>query len=520
MRREEMISSERYCSSCGAANAQDAESCFACGLSLKITLPLPLEPISSNSLHLLQERYRILAQVGKGGFSAVYKAVDTLFNEHPVASKAITLSGLKPQEVIEATEAFNREMLVLSGLKHPNLPRIYNHFSDTECWYLAMDFIEGSTLEKHLEKMLEARLPVGEALEIGLMLCSVLEYLHNRQPAIIFRDLKPANVMLRPDGRIALHFKPGQARDTMPFGSPGYAAPEQYGKAQTTPRTDIYGLGVMLHQLLTGDDPSQSPFRFAPLQLQDQPALAGLEPLIMQMVEMDAAKRPESVVAVKQELQRIAHAWSMQYMYGLQAYDVQGAQAGYRPASTRPLSWQTIVPAAGGIAQGTGTTVAARGGQMIILQQPGSRMGTGWSISPPASSASSASARARGGGGAGARYWAMGAPQKRRNAMAIASLVFGIISILTPFASCPLSITMASHFGSAGFRLFYILPAVILITPPVLAVVFGHIGKRRANTVPGMGTSDGFAIAGLTLGYIFGSIYLLAICTILTLFVR
>lgn len=517
-----MISSERYCSSCGAANAQDAESCFACGLSLKITLPLPLplEPISSNSQYLLQERYRILAQVGKGGFSAVYKAVDTLFNEHPVAIKAITLSGLKPQEVIEATEAFNREMMVLSGLKHPNLPRIYNHFSDTECWYLAMDFIEGTTLEKHLEKMLEERLPVGEVLEIGLMLCSVLEYLHNRQPAIVFRDLKPANVMLRLDGRIALidfgiarHFKPGQARDTMPFGSPGYAAPEQYGKAQTTPRTDIYGLGVMLHQLLTGDDPSQSPFRFVPLQLQDQPALAGLEPLIMQMVEMDAAKRPESIVAVKQELQRISHGWSMQYIYGLQAYGVQGAQAGYRPAATRPLSWQTIVPPAAGIAQGTGAPVAARGGQMIILQQPG----TGGSIS---SSASSSSARARGGGGAGARYWAMGAPQKRRNAMAIASLVFGLISILTPFASCPLSITMASHFGSEGSRLFYILPAVILITPPLLAVVFGHIGKRRASTVPGMGTSDGFAIAGLTLGYIFGSIYLLAICSILTFFVR
>ena len=114
----------------------------------------------------------------------------------------------------------------------------------------------------------------------------------------------------------------------------------------------------------------------------------------------------------------------------------------------------------------------------------------------------------------------MGAPQKRRNAMAIASLVFGIISILTPFASCSLSISMASHFGSEGFRLFYILPAMILITPSVLAVVFGHIGKRRANTVPGMGTSDGLAIAGLTLGYIFGSIYLLAICTIFTFFVR
>src|SRR5437763_16162678 len=166
MRSEEMISSERYCSSCGAANAQDAESCFACGLSLKITLPLPLEPTPSNNQHLLQERYRILAQVGKGGFSAVYKAVDTLYDDHPVAIKAITLSGLKPQEVIEATEAFNREMMVLSGLKHPNLPHIYDHFAETECWYLVMDFIEGVTLEKHLEKRRDECLPMGEVLEI------------------------------------------------------------------------------------------------------------------------------------------------------------------------------------------------------------------------------------------------------------------------------------------------------------------------------------------------------------------
>src|SRR5437764_15482878 len=122
------------------------------------------------------------------------------------------------------------------------------------------------------------------------MLCSVLAYLHSRQPAIIFRDLKPANVMLRPDGRIALidfgiagHFKPGQARDTMPFGSPGYAAPEQDGKAQTTPRTDIYGLGVVRHLVLTGDDPSQSPLGFPPLRLQDQAALAGRQPVIVTM---------------------------------------------------------------------------------------------------------------------------------------------------------------------------------------------------------------------------------------------
>src|SRR2546426_12357572 len=134
---------------------------------------------------------------------------------------------------------------------------------------------------------------------MGKLPAVVVNPLHADPPAIIFRDLKPANVILRPGGGIALidfgiarHFKPGQAKDTIPFGSPGYAAPEQYGKAQTTPRSDIYGLGVLLHQLLTGDDPSQMPFRFAQLHLLDQPVLAELETLIMQMVEMDAAKRP------------------------------------------------------------------------------------------------------------------------------------------------------------------------------------------------------------------------------------
>src|SRR5712691_1460191 len=267
-----MISADRYCSSCGAANPPEAGSCFACGLSLKITAPLPQDAID---LHLLQQRYRILAQLGKGGFSAVYKAEDTLRNNQLVAIKVVSLSGLRPQEEKEATEAFNQEILLLSDLKHPNLPHVYSHFSDAECWYIVMDFIEGTTLEKHLEDMRSGSLPAGEVVEFGLLLCTVLEYLHTRQPPIIFRDLKPANVMLTPDGRIALidfgiarHFKLGQAKDTKPFGSPGYAAPEQYGRAQTTPRSDIYSLGAMLHQLLTGDDPSQTPFRFAPLPSQ------------------------------------------------------------------------------------------------------------------------------------------------------------------------------------------------------------------------------------------------------------
>src|SRR5205823_7485733 len=117
------------------------------------------------------------------------------------------------------------------------------------------------------------RLLLSEVLNIGIQLCTVLHYLHSQQPAIVFRDLKPANIMRTSTGQlylidfgIARYFKPGQAKDTVALGSPGYAAPEQYGKAQTTPRADIYSLGAVLHQLLTTRDPSEAPFRFIALR--------------------------------------------------------------------------------------------------------------------------------------------------------------------------------------------------------------------------------------------------------------
>src|ERR1051326_6714044 len=140
-----MKSSDRYCSACGAANPSTAASCFACGRSLKITVSLLPQDVSSYLL--LQQRYRMLAQLGTGGSSAVYKAEDTLLNDRLVAIKAISLRGLKPQEMIDFTEAFNREVRLLSGLKHPGVPHIYQSFSDREAWYVVMDFIEGTTLE-------------------------------------------------------------------------------------------------------------------------------------------------------------------------------------------------------------------------------------------------------------------------------------------------------------------------------------------------------------------------------------
>jgi serine/threonine protein kinase len=299
------LSSQLYCNNCGAANQDQAARCFAC--------ETPLD--ASSREPLLKERYRMLAPVGQGGFGAVYKIEDSHSGNLLLAMKEINLSALTAQEAIEATAAFNREVHLLSDLTHSNLPRIYDHFTDREHWYLVMDFIEGETLEQYLDRTQSGRLPLEEVLDIGIQLCTVLDYLHTREPSIIFRDLKPANVMRTSTGHlylidfgIARRFKPGQPRDTIPLGSLGYAAPEQYGRAQTTPRADIYSLGALLHQLLTGNNPAQNPFRFDLSLLQGQAIPHRLHSLVLQMLEMDVNDRPSSMAIVKQALKEIVAA--------------------------------------------------------------------------------------------------------------------------------------------------------------------------------------------------------------------
>ena len=311
-----MLAASFYCPHCGAANDTQAAACFACGYTLSGAGALSASlngsgPAASGTLPqiLLRQRYRVLAQVGKGGFGAVYKAADTQLGHRVVAVKEMSQAGLSSQELSEATESFQREAMLLASLKHPNLPRVYDQFIEEGRWYLVMEFIEGETLETLLDQR-GGRLPLEEALHLAQELCAALGYLHTRQPPVIFRDLKPSNVMLTPDQQmylidfgIARHFKPGQVKDTIAFGSPGYAAPEQYGKAQTTPRADVYGLGALLHQLVTGDDPSDSPFRFAPLPLM---CPAALQTLLRRMVDLEEEKRPESMAEVGQELSRVA----------------------------------------------------------------------------------------------------------------------------------------------------------------------------------------------------------------------
>src|SRR6266851_3544433 len=276
-----MITPTLFCDRCGTANRAQAVFCAACGQRLHT----PLVGSMSNSLtgllvqhHMLKQRYRIINQIGRGGFGAVYKAMDAQFGNRLVAIKEMSQSSLDLQELTKAVDAFKREA--------------------------RLDNASGATGQPQ-------GLPLQKVIGIGIQLCTVLDYLHTRQPPIIFRDLKPANVMLTShehvyliDFGIARHFKPGQATDTIAFGSPGYAAPEQYGRMQTTPRSDVYSLGATLHHMLTGQDPSHTPFQFAPLRSQLGPDR--LKTLLTQMLEMDASKRPDSMATVKQELQDIA----------------------------------------------------------------------------------------------------------------------------------------------------------------------------------------------------------------------
>ena len=281
---------------------------------------------------LLRNRYFILSEVGAGGFGSVYKARDIQSGDRLVAIKEVRLLGLHPKAMLEATTAFQREASVLSQLDHPNLPRLYEHFQNPGHWYLVMDFIAGETLEQYQSKAPNRRLLLSEVLDIGIQLCIVLDYLHSQQPPIVFRDLKPANVMRTPTGQlylidfgIARYFKPGQAKDTVALGSLGYAAPEQYGKAQTNPRADIYSLGAVLHQLLTASDPSEAPFRFQSLRPKNPQSHSDagslttsmvdvlvnkLEILIASMLDMDVNKRPPDVACVKHELHVLSTLWS------------------------------------------------------------------------------------------------------------------------------------------------------------------------------------------------------------------
>ncbi len=261
---------------------------------------------------LLQNRYRILRQVGGGGMGTVYLAEDLRLPGRHCAVKEMSPALLSPQDRAWAVQAFQQEAHLLASLSHPNLAAVTDFFQEGENWYLVMEFVEGETLARRLERSPHHRLPLQEALPIVRQLCDVLEYLHSRKPPVIFRDLKPSNIMLTPEGRVKLidfgiarFFKPGQRQDTVNLGTPGYAAPEQYGGlGQSDPRTDIYSLGVLLHQMVTGYDPAAAavPFPVPPPRSLKPDIPPEVERVILRATQMQPEARYPTIPALRTDL--------------------------------------------------------------------------------------------------------------------------------------------------------------------------------------------------------------------------
>jgi serine/threonine protein kinase/uncharacterized protein YggT (Ycf19 family) len=275
---------------------------------------------------LLGGRYRIVKLIGEGGFGAVYKANDERFQAtRVVALKEMSDANLSASEREKALEDFSREANLLAQLNHSNLPQVSDFFEESTKAYLVMEFIEGKTLEQALE---DAGGPLDETLVMGwaLQLCSVLHYLHSHQPPIIFRDMKPSNVMVTEDNQlklidfgIARIFKTSATKDTTLLGSQGYAPLEQYGRGQSDPRSDIYALGATLYHLLTGIVPADAPSRrvnphvfLTPRQLNQRISQA-TEDIVLMAMEQDTGERFQSaeamrkaILAVKEEQESFA----------------------------------------------------------------------------------------------------------------------------------------------------------------------------------------------------------------------
>ncbi len=260
---------------------------------------------------LFAGRYRLLQEVGKSDCSYVYQAIDTFDDNRLVAVKRLRQSGLPVGLRGAARQSYRREAAILPQLSHLRIPRLHEASLDGSLWYLVLDYIPGETLECYLKRQ-PIPLPLLEVIDLGLQICDVLVYLHEHRPPVKFRDLKPANLMRKPSGQIALidfglacPFRPGRL-DPVALGTAGYAAPEQYaneyGQSATTLQSDIYSLGVILHRLLSGEVPQPSTFTFSPL-VNTVPDLAEL---VASMLNPEPEQRVQHIRAVQARLQAIS----------------------------------------------------------------------------------------------------------------------------------------------------------------------------------------------------------------------
>jgi serine/threonine protein kinase len=256
---------------------------------------------------VLSERYRIVGVLGRGGMGAVYLVEDRQLYGKYWALKELLERFSDEIERAEAIAQFRHEVQILVTLRHPNLPQVVDAFEAGGRQYLVMEYIEGQTLKQVLDGAPGKRLPEEHVLSWAAQICDVLDYLHHHDPPVIFRDLKPDNVMITSQGQVKLIdfgvarlFDPAKGTDTLKMGTAGYAPPEQYaGQGQTTPCSDVYALGATLHELLTGDSPTAHPFVFTSARRLNRQVSARTSRAVTKALQMDPTERFPSISSMR-----------------------------------------------------------------------------------------------------------------------------------------------------------------------------------------------------------------------------
>ena len=258
---------------------------------------------------IIDGKYEILREIGRGGMSVVYLAMDKRLNKQWAIKEFRKDKDDESRRI--ALESLLKEANLMKKLDHPTLPRIVDIIDDSKTVYIVMDYIEGESLNKVLDAY--GAQPQETVIEWAKQLSEVLDYLHTRVPPVIYRDMKPANIMLKPDGTIRLidfgiarEYKKGKAGDTTSIGTRGYAAPEQFGdKGQTDARTDIYSLGVTLYHLVTGKNPAEPPYEIYPIRHWNANLSSGLEWLIQKCTQLNPNDRFQSCAEVTYVLENL-----------------------------------------------------------------------------------------------------------------------------------------------------------------------------------------------------------------------
>ena len=277
------------CSSCGNKNRDGAKFCKKCGFLLMQPLlvsgPLPPDTVLVN-------RYKIINLIKTGGMGAVYKAVDFKFNNICAVKELLPPYGTQ-EEQKRAALWFKREGKLLNRLEHRSLPKVSDYFICNGRYYLIMNFIEGEDLEIKLQK--NGKLLEDEVVSLARQILEVLDYLHSQKPPVVYRDVKPGNIMINNEGRailidfgIARVVSEASKTKKTAIGTAGYAPPEQC-RGKVEPRSDLYALGATMHHLLTGIEPL--PFIFEPLKKLIPSVSSELNYTVMKSLELDVENR-------------------------------------------------------------------------------------------------------------------------------------------------------------------------------------------------------------------------------------